>query len=232
MGFNSIPCNPYPISTEELNKGNNDDLNARVSALEGDVSDLDSAKASKTDIATEFSDLTNYNSGDLVYYEGDLYEFQVDHTAGAWETSEVIQKDLSDIVNSLKSGLMNAEDAIITPSSDYTKLGSGAIDSGNPVIVSLGNNNIFDYDMLYFCVSYYDSGVATYGGLTIPTILEHLLYSGDAGVTFFARNAAFDNIVGVGVVLNTNNNTIRFNPSAQPAGGYYVVYGIKWRTSN
>lgn len=114
MGYNTIPCNPYPISTEDINKGNNDDLNTRVAALEedvstleGDVSDLNSDKANKIDIATEFSDLTNYNAGDLVYYEGALYEFQVDHTAGAWETSEVIQKDLSDIVTTLKSGLTN-----------------------------------------------------------------------------------------------------------------------------
>ena len=105
MGNNTFPCNPYPISTEELNKGNNDGLNTRVAALESEVTDLNTDKANKADIATEFSDLTNYNSGDLVYYEGALYEFQVDHTAGAWETSEVIQKDLSDIVTTLKSGL-------------------------------------------------------------------------------------------------------------------------------
>lgn len=116
MGYNTFPCNPYPISTEELNKGNNDELNTRVAALEedvstleGDVSDLNSNKASKSDIATEFSDLTNYFAGDLVYYEGALYEFQVDHTAGTWETSEVVQKDLSDIVTTLKSGLINHE---------------------------------------------------------------------------------------------------------------------------
>lgn len=78
---------------------------AAIAALQETVGDLQTTKANKTDIATEFSDLTNYYAGDLVYYEEALYEFQVDHTAGAWETSEVIQKDLSDIVTTLKSGL-------------------------------------------------------------------------------------------------------------------------------
>lgn len=140
-------------------------------------------------------------------------------------TSGMAANKVQGAIDELKSGL-------ITPSSGYKKLGSGAIDSGNPVIVSLGNNNISDYDVLYFCVSYYDSGVATYGSLTIPTTLVKLLYNSDAGVVFMARNATYDDIVGVGVVLDTNNNTIRFAPSAQPAGVYYVVYGVKWRASN
>lgn len=46
MGFNTFPCNPYPISTEELNKGNNDYLNTRVTALEGEVDTLKSGLTS------------------------------------------------------------------------------------------------------------------------------------------------------------------------------------------
>lgn len=133
--------------------------------------------------------------------------------------------DNADEIDQLKSGL-------ITPSGGYEKLGFGAIDSANPVVVSLGNKSISDYDVLYFCVSYYNSGVAAYGSLTIPTILVRQLYNSDAGVAFMARNATYDDTVGVGVMLNTNDNTFRFAPSAQPAGVYYVVYGVKWRTSN
>lgn len=85
MAYNVAPPNGWP----QLNIN---DVDVDTSAL-----------ANKVDIATEFSDLTNYSAGDLVYYDGALYEFQVDHTAGAWETSEVIQKDLSDVINSLRN---------------------------------------------------------------------------------------------------------------------------------
>jgi hypothetical protein len=70
----------------------------------GAIGTVSQAKAAKSDIAPTFSDLTNYFKNDLVYYNGDLYEFQYDHTAGPWETSEVIQKDLSDIISGLGGG--------------------------------------------------------------------------------------------------------------------------------
>lgn len=181
-------------------------------------------KANTDIVASDFSAAASYTAGDYCIYEGKFYKFKANHS-GAWSAADVDEIKIAGELSSLMSGL-------ITPSSGYAKLGSGAIDSGNPVVVSLGNNNIFDYDVLYFCVSYYDSGVATYGSIMIPTILVKWLYSGDAGVTFMSSNATYDDTVGVGVVLNTDNNTIRFAPSAQPAGGYYVVYGVKWRTSN
>ena len=62
--------------------------------------ELASGYVAKSTIAPTFDDATNYHRYDLVYYaeDGELYEFQADHTAGPWETSEVLQKDLSDIL--------------------------------------------------------------------------------------------------------------------------------------
>lgn len=134
--------------------------------------------------------------------------------------------------NEAQSAIDELKSDLITPSCGYTKLGSNAIDGNNPVAVSLGNNDILDYDVLYFCVSYYDSGVATYGCLMIPSLVARWLYSGDVGVPFFANNDAFNNIINVRVVLDMGNNTVTFSPSATPAGNYFVVYGVKWRTSN
>ena len=82
MGLNTFPCNPYPISTEELNKGNNDDLNARVATLEEEVTDLSSS------VAPEFSAEAAYTAGDIVWHEGGLYVFTADHAAGAWSTGD------------------------------------------------------------------------------------------------------------------------------------------------
>lgn len=87
MAYNVAPPNGWP----QLNIN---DVDVDTSAL-----------ANKADIATEFSDLTNYSAGDLVYYDGALYEFQTDHTAGVWDTSEVIQKDISDVVSTLNGNL-------------------------------------------------------------------------------------------------------------------------------
>lgn len=90
--LNTMPPNSWPPSSDDMGSG-------------GVSPEVLAGLANKVDIATDFSDLTNYSAGDLVYYEGALYEFQVDHAAGAWESSEAIQKDLSDIINSKGSGL-------------------------------------------------------------------------------------------------------------------------------
>lgn len=104
MGFNTFPCNPYPISTEELNKGNNDDLNTRVAALESDVSDLNSNKANQITIAPFFSEETAYTAGDLVYYNGLSYRCTNDHE-GAWDADDFAATTISNELDSLKSGL-------------------------------------------------------------------------------------------------------------------------------
>lgn len=107
-----------PMTVEEALKNSAGEA-AVIEQLQQDVSDLNGNKANKADIATEFSDLTNYNAGDLVYYDGALYEFQVDHSAGVWETSEVIQKDLSDIVTMLKSGLTRVSSRLVSMFTSY-----------------------------------------------------------------------------------------------------------------
>lgn len=104
MGFNTFPCNPYPISTEELNKGNNDDLNTRVAALESDVSDLNSNKANQITIAPFFNAETAYTAGDLVYYNGLSYRCTNDHE-GAWDADDFAATTIANELDSLKSGL-------------------------------------------------------------------------------------------------------------------------------
>lgn len=106
MGFNTFPCNPYPISTEELNKGNNDDLNARVATLEGDVSDLNSNKANQITIAPFFSAEASYDPGDLVYYNGLSYRCVNAHE-GEWDADDFAATTVAGELDSVKSGLTN-----------------------------------------------------------------------------------------------------------------------------
>lgn len=113
MGFNTFPCNPYPISTEELNKGNNDDLNTRVAALESDVSDLNSQKANQITIAPFFNAETAYTAGDLVYYNGLTYRCTNDHE-GAWDADDFAATTIENELATLKSGLTNLENGTKT----------------------------------------------------------------------------------------------------------------------
>lgn len=111
MGFNTFPCNPYPISTEELNKGNNDDLNTRVTALEGEVSDLNSTKANQITIAPFFSAEASYSVGDLVYYNGLTYRCTNDHE-GEWDADDFAATTISNELDSLKSGLTSVGNTV------------------------------------------------------------------------------------------------------------------------
>lgn len=82
------------------------DLNNRIDALEknsGGGGSADSAK--RSDIATEFSATTAYTAGCFVYYEGNLYQFNADHAAGAWDPTDVVEANVTDQVVSNASAI-------------------------------------------------------------------------------------------------------------------------------
>ena len=104
MAFDTFPCNPYPISKGMLEKGNNDELNTRVTALEGEVSDLNDTKANQITIAPFFSAEASYEVGDLVYYNGLSYRCTNDHE-GEWDADDFAATTVSGELATLKSGL-------------------------------------------------------------------------------------------------------------------------------
>lgn len=136
MGFNTFPCNPYPISTEELNKGNNDDLNAKVATLEGDVSDLNSNKANQITIAPFFNAETAYTAGDLVYYNGLSYRCTNDHE-GAWDADDFAVTTIANELDALKNGLMNNTISPLTAGENVTIADGGYTMIGKLVIVNV-----------------------------------------------------------------------------------------------
>lgn len=81
------------------------DLNNRVTNLEKAVSGGDSAQANKKDIATEFSATTAYTAGCFVYYQGKLYQFNTDHAAGAWDSTDVVEANVTDQIVSNKAAI-------------------------------------------------------------------------------------------------------------------------------
>lgn len=117
MGFNTYPYSPFPASMEQLHKGDNEDLQAQINAIKdgsvidsfGDVETALDTKADNDVIAPEFdAEAGTYEIGDLVMYEGKLYEFTSAHeTAGEWDSTEVTEKTVADEIGTVKSGLTN-----------------------------------------------------------------------------------------------------------------------------
>ena len=117
MALNTYPYSPFPASTEQLHKGDNEDLQAQIDAIKDGTNidsfgDVETALEDKTDtavIAPDFDAESGvYAVGDLVMYQGKLYEFTTAHeTAGDWDPTEVTEKTVADEIDTVKSGLTN-----------------------------------------------------------------------------------------------------------------------------
>ena len=105
MGMVTYPPQPFPPSS-----GKTGDIAERVTELESNVSTLQTTKAPKTDIAPAFSAETNYSVGDLVYYNGALYECITEHTAGAWDLEDFNETTIDEQLNAINSNLTNIAD--------------------------------------------------------------------------------------------------------------------------
>ena len=116
MSLNTYPYNPFPASTDKLDEAHNAEPQQEVDQLKEDTQDLledvEKLETDKTDtavLAPEFDAETGvYAVGDLVMYQGKLYEFTTAHeTAGDWDSTEVTEKTVADELSSLESGLTN-----------------------------------------------------------------------------------------------------------------------------
>lgn len=79
-------------------------LDNQDTQVQEDITELytrDASRASKDDIAGEFSAEQAYYAGDYVYYEGSLFKFTEFHAAGEWSSEDVapaqIGNDLANI---------------------------------------------------------------------------------------------------------------------------------------
>ena len=132
---------------------------AAIAALQAAVGNLQTGKADLPVIAPEFDAETGvYAVGDLVMYQGKLYEFTTAHeTAGDWNSTEVTEKTVSDEIDSLKSGLTNV---------------NSNLSSKCPFKVNADNTNPIAMPNVAACVLIWVGGVAQ------PNIAEMYLYNG------------------------------------------------------
>ena len=120
--FSTIPNNPFPPSTAQMNSGDNAEIQEQIDAVKdgttidsfGDVEIAMASKANNVVIASEFdAEAGIYSVGDFVMYEGKLYEFITEHeTAGDWNSEEVTEKNVADELSSLESGLTNVKNQL------------------------------------------------------------------------------------------------------------------------
>lgn len=198
MGFNTFPCNPYPISTDELNKGNNDDLNTRVAALESDVSDLNSNKANQITIAPFFNAETAYTAGDLVYYNGLSYRCTNDHE-GAWDADDFVATTIANELDALKSGL-----------NDVTKNSAGtSVDISG---ATLSEKYTFPADGYIYVSSETDTSginktaITGSNGITVAYIYQPISAANDVRSLYVRKGMQFY------VVQKSANSAMRFTP--------------------
>lgn len=75
-----------------------------------DITELytrDASRASKDDIAGEFSAEQAYYEGDYVYYEGSLFKFTAFHAAGEWSSEDVTPAQIGQDLAAMADGVMH-----------------------------------------------------------------------------------------------------------------------------
>ena len=105
----------YPANTNVVivNLGTAETPNMKFDVLGSfvDVSGIDNkinaVSAMITDI--EFSDATAYVSGDIVKKENVLYKFNTDHAAGAWDSTEVDEVTVLELIEAAEPASLTTE---------------------------------------------------------------------------------------------------------------------------
>lgn len=87
----------------------------------------DQSRIEGNGLASVFSDALDYSAGDYVIHDGILYEFTVDHSAGAWNLSDVHVVNMGDEVADLKN-----ERPYVTPEM-YGAYGDGVHDDSTAI---------------------------------------------------------------------------------------------------
>ena len=109
-GFNTIPPNPFPPSTDEdgTQAAQIKHLQEDVSTLQGNVSTLSTTKANPATIAPSFSAETSYSVDDIVYYEGAAYRCTTAHT-GAWDANDFAATTIAGEISDVKGDVSDLE---------------------------------------------------------------------------------------------------------------------------
>lgn len=115
-------------------------LEDRVEAIVSDTEDM------VENLAEPFSTSENYSIGDYVIYNGVLYKFTSNHTAGAWNASDVTQttamEDISNIANNIKTklGTNGTDVTLLSENADLYSLPIGMYYSNSSALTATLTN--------------------------------------------------------------------------------------------
>lgn len=82
-----------------------EEIRQALTELAGDVETC----SHRADIAPEFSELENYEAGNLVYNEGALYRFTLDHDAGTWTGEDAALTDIATLWDDLTGDISDLQ---------------------------------------------------------------------------------------------------------------------------
>lgn len=112
-------------------------LEASGASVAEDITELytrDASRASKDDIANEFTTDQAYYAGDYVYHDGSLFKFTAFHAAGEWSSEDVAPAQIGADLAAMAGGVMHTysttEHRVATWINDapvYEKTQSGGI---------------------------------------------------------------------------------------------------------
>ena len=145
MAFHNVPPNGFPdipdIEDLEAVQGDIASIKSTQTEQGTAITGLTANKAPKTDIAAAFSAESNYAVGDLVYYDGTLYECTIEHAAGEWAAADFTAASVGSALNEVSSNLSTLSGKVIL-SGVATSIRAWTNDSF-AVISVYGQNNGF-----------------------------------------------------------------------------------------
>jgi len=177
------------------------EFNTEIKAID---TDLD-GKADLTDLAPTFSDALAYNKGQYVTYNGDIYRFRADHSAGAWVGTDATKVDISgellnkvsydfnaktgvhnlyDFTKNVKEGANVAISFTDTGVRVYTTSNAAYAVSNVPISTTgmkVGNNYTLEADVTYVSGQ---GRLTIRDGVTIQKTTDVITSSGHYSVTF------------------------------------------------
>lgn len=173
-------------------------------------------------VAPIFDPTVDYTEGQSVMYLGKLYTFKTDHTAGAWEPSDVDSADLQDKFGkrlTSETDLNNiTENGVYSVSTSMSNYPTGA-ENGALIVFNISNNRKMQMlaesmnsdnsvsKLYYRCAEYTNNTWSKWELVVNVDNLEELLRSGGIAIVYNRLNA------------NTDLNTIT-------SAGYYSLPGI------
>ena len=185
-------------------------LASQLNSMDDEIESLDKNAVRNLSVADDFSTSVSYNIGDYVFYNNQLYKFVSSHSAGAWDSNDVVAVKLVEEMGSggtsSYSDLSNKPSInAVTLSGNKTSSDLGLQDKINQVTVSTAGSVTQALDTGKF---YHFSGILTALTITLnaPTDLPHYHFDFDSGSTAVTLTLPISVVMPAGFSVSINTH--------------------------